>query len=365
MCPPCAWLRIARWLLHQKARLLACEPYHVIFTLPHELTALWLANVAVMTTLLFASLRDTLLELLGDAASRGATPGSMATWHTWSQPLILPPPLQALVTGGGLTRTGQGVAVRHGCLLPSRVAMAVFRGKLLAAIRRAVRQGQVQLPAGLRPQPCENLRHPLGRQQGHVYIRERYPHGEGVRISLARYGRGGPLANQRLGSCAQGEVRFRYRVNGAGAARPRGGGRLPRAAGPGVCGSTVAAGLADGVQPAGCGASGTLSCGWSTAGLLRQDSTPAAIPRGARARGGRGMSHQHGVGPGRRRVGSALTPRQSWAGNTPGSDGGLERTLSSPPSRLLEALSSGRRVPLRGLNSYKAPRTSVPHSVRG
>ena len=189
--------------------------------------ALWLANVAVMTTLLFASLRDTLLELLGDAASRGATPGSMATWHTWSQPLILPPPLQALVTGGGLTRTGQGVAVRHGCLLPSRVAMAVFRGKLLAAIRRAVRQGQLQLPAGLRPQPCENLRHPLGRQQGHVYIRERYPHGEGVRISLARYGRGGPLANQRLGSCAQGEVRFRYRVNGAGAARP---GRWPPAA---------------------------------------------------------------------------------------------------------------------------------------
>ena len=32
--------------------------------------------------------------------------------------------------------------------LPSRVVMALFRGKWLAAIRRAVRQGQVQRPAG-------------------------------------------------------------------------------------------------------------------------------------------------------------------------------------------------------------------------
>ena len=40
MCPQCAWRRIERWLLQQKARLLACEPYHVIFTLPHERNAL-------------------------------------------------------------------------------------------------------------------------------------------------------------------------------------------------------------------------------------------------------------------------------------------------------------------------------------
>jgi hypothetical protein len=221
MCPQCAWLRIERWLLHQKARLLACEHYHVIFTLPHELNALWLANVAGMTTLLFASMRDTLLELLGDEAYLGATPGIMATLHTWSQTLILHPHLHALVTAGGLTSTGQWVAVRHGFLLPSRVAMAVFRGKLLAAIRRAVRHGQLQLPEGLRPQPCENLLNKLGRQKWNVHIRERYPHGEGVLIYLARYVRGGPLANQRLVSCAQGEVRFRYRVNGEGAASPR------------------------------------------------------------------------------------------------------------------------------------------------
>ena len=70
------------------------------------------------------------------------------------------------------------MAVRHGFLLPSRVAMAVCRGKLLAAVRRAVQQGQRRLPAGMRPQRCDNRLNTLGRQQWHVHIRERYPHAE-------------------------------------------------------------------------------------------------------------------------------------------------------------------------------------------
>ena len=75
MCPPCAWVQVERWLAKQKARLLACEQYHVIFTIPHELNELWLANVPVMTQLLFASVHDTLVELLGDAQYLEATPG--------------------------------------------------------------------------------------------------------------------------------------------------------------------------------------------------------------------------------------------------------------------------------------------------
>jgi hypothetical protein len=176
-----------------------------MFTLPPALHDLWRANGAVMTTRLLASVRDTVLELLGDEVYLGAQPGIMATWHTWSQTLILQPPLHRLVTGGGLTRTGAWVAVRQGCWLPSRVVMARFRGKRLAAVRRAVRQGQLQLPAGLRPQRCETLLNTLGRQQWNVHLRERYPHGAGVRPYLARYLRGGPLANRRVVSCAPGE----------------------------------------------------------------------------------------------------------------------------------------------------------------
>jgi hypothetical protein len=77
----------------------------------------------------------------------------MAALHTWSQTLVFHPHLHCLVTGGGLTDEGEWRAVRHGFLLPVRVVMAVFRGKLL---------------------------NKLGRVKWNVHIRERYGHGAGV-----------------------------------------------------------------------------------------------------------------------------------------------------------------------------------------
>jgi hypothetical protein len=219
LCPQCAWLQIERWLLQQKARLLACEHYHVIFTMPDELRGLWLANSRPMTQLLFATVRETLGELLGDAKYLGGQAGIIAALHTWSQTLVFHPHVHCLVTGGGLTDEGQWRAVRHGFLLPVRVVMAVFRGKLLAALREGLAHGQLTLPEGRSCQQMANLLNKLGRTKWNVHIRERYPHGAGVLTYLARYLRGGPLANRRLVACENGRVTFRYRVKGEGSAR--------------------------------------------------------------------------------------------------------------------------------------------------
>jgi Transposase zinc-binding domain len=67
LCPPCAWVQVERWLARQKARLLACEHYPVIFTMPDARRGLWLAHVRVMTNLLLATVHEPLDELLGDA----------------------------------------------------------------------------------------------------------------------------------------------------------------------------------------------------------------------------------------------------------------------------------------------------------
>jgi hypothetical protein len=219
MCPQCAWVQVERWLVKQKARLLACEHYHVIFTMPHELNALWLANVGVMSSLLCASVHDTLVERLGDAKYLGARPGIIATLHTWPQTLLLHPHVHCLVTGGGLNEAGQWVAVRNGYFLPMRVVMALFRGKLWAALRQRLAQGTLQLPPGQRRQQVDNLLNKLGRQKWNVHIRERYPHGHGVLIYLARYLRGGPSAPRRLVSCDGQQVVFRYEER----AKPNGG----------------------------------------------------------------------------------------------------------------------------------------------
>jgi hypothetical protein len=214
-CPQCAYLQTERWLTRQQARLLACDHSHVIFTLPHDLNALWLANVPVMTTLLFQAVRDTLDTLLADPKYLGAQPGLIAALHTWSQTLVLHPHLHGLVTGGGLTPDGHWKAVRNGFLLPVRVVMAVFRGKMLDAIRRAFARDELVLPEAMRPQQFLHLLNRLGHAQTtpwNVHIRERYRHGAGVVTSLARSLRGGPLKNARLVAWDGDRVTFLSRV---------------------------------------------------------------------------------------------------------------------------------------------------------
>jgi hypothetical protein len=165
MCPPCAWVQVERWQAKQQERLLACDHDHAILTMPHELNELWLTNVVVMTQLLLTSVHDTLCELLGDGKYLGARPGIIATLHTWTQTLLLHPHIHGLVTGGGLNGTGQWVAVSHGCLLPMRVVMALFRGKLRAATHQGLVQRALQLPSGKSRQQVENLLNKLGRQK--------------------------------------------------------------------------------------------------------------------------------------------------------------------------------------------------------
>jgi hypothetical protein len=120
------------------------------------------------------------------------------------------------VTGGGLTASGDWKAVRNGFLLPARVGMAVFRGKMLDAIRRAWTHGALVLPEVLRPQQWRNLLTRLGhprKSRWNVRIMERYRHGAGVVTYLARYLRGGPIKNASLVVWDGDRVTFTYRAS--------------------------------------------------------------------------------------------------------------------------------------------------------
>ena len=108
---------------------------------------------------------------------------AVAALHTWRQTLVLHPHLHGFVTGGGLTPDGPWKAVRHGFLLPARAVMAVFRGKMRDAIRRAWTRGELGMPEGLRPQQVLKLLNRLGhprKTRWHGRIMERYAHGAGV-----------------------------------------------------------------------------------------------------------------------------------------------------------------------------------------
>lgn len=215
ICPQCAFILIERWLLKQKARLLRCDHFHLIFTIPHQLNELWLLNVRLMTNLLFIAVRDTVFDFLKDEKHLGAMPGIVASLHTWNQTLLLHPHIHCLVSGGGLDSRGRWCTPRRGELLPMKAVMIKFRGKFLDYIAREIRKGTLRLPSDMNYQRWLNLRNKLGRKvKWNVHIRQRYSHGEGVLTYLARYVRGGAISNKRLLAFQDDTVRFSYRSNG-------------------------------------------------------------------------------------------------------------------------------------------------------
>lgn len=209
-CPQCQALATEQWLERQRARLLGCAHHHLIFTIPHELNALWCWNRAAMANLLFGTVRAVLFELLEDPRYLGATPAFLAALHTWGRSLSLHPHLHVLIADGGL-KDGAWVRPRRSHFLPARVVMLVFRGKLLDALRHAIARGTLRLPPQSSRERLRSLLNRLGRKKWNVHIRARYAHGAGVAAYLARYLKGGPLKNTQLIDVGEDEIAFRYR----------------------------------------------------------------------------------------------------------------------------------------------------------
>ncbi len=212
ICPQCAYLQVERWLTKQKARILKTDHFHVVFTLPDELRFLWRnrKNVPLMTSILFSCSRDTLMELLGDDKYLGSKPGIIAALHTWSKKLLLHLHVHCLVTGGGLSKSGEWIPVTKNYLLPFAVARDLFRGKVCYELKKTLKKGGLVLPENMHPQKFENLLNKLGRKKWNVKILDKYSHGNGIATYLARYLRGGPIKNSRIMKIKEEEVTFNY-----------------------------------------------------------------------------------------------------------------------------------------------------------
>jgi hypothetical protein len=208
ICPQCAYLQVQKWLSKQKARILRCDHFHVIFTIPEEMRFLWHFNTRLMTQILFSGSRDTLFELLGDQKYMGARPGIIASLHTWTRTLLVHPHVHCLVTGCGLSASGELMMAAKDFLLPYDLIKDTFRKHVRRAILKALNKGELMLPGGKRPRQVKNLMNKLGRKKWNVRICEKYPHGKGVVTYLGRYLRGGPISNSRIVAVTDNKVTF-------------------------------------------------------------------------------------------------------------------------------------------------------------
>ena len=215
-CPKCQAGARDRWLEKRRRELLPTPYVHVVFTLPRQLAPLALQNKKVVYDLLFRTSAETLLEVARDSKHLGAEIGFFSVLHTWSQKLEFHPHIHCVVPAGGLSpdRTCWSKP-RYAFFLPVKVLSRVFRGKFVAALKRAFQDGQLSFLGDLQrfaqPKTFAAWLRPLFRKDWVVYAKRPFGGPEYVLRYLGRYTHRVAISNHRLVSFTDGKVTFRWR----------------------------------------------------------------------------------------------------------------------------------------------------------
>src|SRR6516164_685191 len=215
-CPKCQAAARERWIAARRRELLPTRYLHVVFTLPHRLAPLVLQNKKVLYDLLFRTSAETLQEVARDPRHLGAEIGFFSVLHTWSQKLKIHPHVHCVAPAGGLSLDHtRWVRPRDNYFLPKEVLREVFRGKFVAALKQAFRDGQLNFQGDLKllaqTKTFAAWLRPLYRQDWVVYLKRPFGGPEYVLRYLGRYTHRVAISNHRLISFADGQVTFRWR----------------------------------------------------------------------------------------------------------------------------------------------------------
>jgi hypothetical protein len=215
-CPKCQAQARKRWIAARERELLATSYFHVVFSLPHQLTDLIRQNEVELYNLLFRAVAETLIEVAANPKHLGAEIGFFGILHTWGQNLLFHPHIHCVVPAGGLApdRT-HWIRGSDRFLLPRDVLQIVFRGKFVEGLKEAFAQKRLRL-AG----PIQHLTRPncfaafvrkLHRHQWVVYVKPPLGGPEQVLRYLGRYTHRVAISNHRLLAFDGDYVTFRWR----------------------------------------------------------------------------------------------------------------------------------------------------------
>jgi len=215
-CPKCQGNARHRWLQARQRELLPTSYVHVVFTLPRELAPLALQNKKVVYDLLFRTSAATLLEVARDPRHLGAEIGFFSVLHTWDQKLQLHPHVHCVIPAGGLSLDHtHWIPARYSFFLPIKVLSRVFRGKFVAALKRASSEGELRFYGDLKrlaqPKIFSSWLRQLFRHDWVVYCKPPFGGPEHALRYLGAYTHRVAISNHRLVALADGQVTFRWR----------------------------------------------------------------------------------------------------------------------------------------------------------
>jgi hypothetical protein len=215
-CPKCQGNARAKWLAARSAELLPVPYFHVVFTLPHSLSALVLQNKRLLYDLLYRTSAASLLELARDPKHLGADIGFLGVLHTWGQNLELHPHVHYIVPAGGLALdASRWIDSSQRFFLPVHALSRVFRGKFVDGLKQLFAQDKLQFHGSQQylaaPGYFPSFLRKLFCKDWVVYAKPPFGGAEHVLNYLARYTHRVAISNHRLVAFEDDRVSFRWR----------------------------------------------------------------------------------------------------------------------------------------------------------
>lgn len=218
-CPKCQTTKKLRWLEERKAELLPVPYFHVVFTLPHELNQIASYNPTLIYNLLFKAAWATVNTLGHDKKRLDAQMGMVAFLHTWNQKLSQHNHLHCMVPAGGL-RDVDGQTLWHASkkpdyLFPVKVMGKLFGKLFLTELTHAFKNNAFQFKGSITELAKESnfmkLKFQLSKKTWNVYAKAPFNGAEGGMEYLARYFSKTAIGNERILSCDETQVAFKWR----------------------------------------------------------------------------------------------------------------------------------------------------------
>jgi hypothetical protein len=223
-CPQCGTRAKEAWLQGRLTEVLAVPYAHLVFTLPHCLNALYGAHPRWVIDTLFTCTAQTLAEFAANPkwmGTAGGTPAFSLVLHTWTQDLQRHIHLHAVMACGVLDQAGQWATPtrKPDFLFPVQALSKVFRGKFMAALADAHKNGHIECDPQGQDFDWRVRQKQLYKHNWVVYAKTPLGGPAQVLEYLSRYTHRTAISNERIRSVSEREVAFSVRADVKGGKR--------------------------------------------------------------------------------------------------------------------------------------------------
>jgi hypothetical protein len=190
--------------------------FHIVFTLPHEFSALILQNKRLLYDLLFRTSAATLLEAARDTRYFGAEIGFLGVLHSWGQNLEHHAHIHYIVPAGGLSLDGsRWIDSSPRFFLPVKALSKIFRDTFCDQLRELFQHDRLQFHGSVQqlasPEAFSHFLSQLSQKDWVVYAKPPFGGADQVLNYLARYTHRVAISNHRLVAFENQRVSFRWR----------------------------------------------------------------------------------------------------------------------------------------------------------